>query len=115
MEGIGEIKTNGYGQLWALFQASIIDLQSGAILEKTLAFVRMHREMLTSRLSRLLKCMLLIWALERNNTRQIGIHVSNEQGFREYDVVEILNILRIIHVIPNIVEDNHFFVNKYKF
>ena len=112
MEGIGEIDYDGHCQLWVLFWTSFKDLQSRTILEKTLTFERMYRRMLANRLSILLSYKLLNWALERNITRQIGIYMSNEQGSYKYNIVEISNIFCIIHVIPNFVENNQFYVNK---
>jgi hypothetical protein len=100
MEDAGMEEITMYAQLRLIFQASFVDLESDLSASKNLAFVHMYKIVRGSRLNELVRCRELVW--------DPCIHSS-------YMVVDVATILRVVHIVPNFVEDGHFFLNKYKF
>lgn len=113
MEEAGAEEVTKYGQLRSLFRASFIETESTCMVQKDLALLRMYSELPASRLSKMVKCKELTWVVEKAK-RQRQLHDALVQD-PSFLVVDIANILRVFHIVPNFVEEDHFFINKYKF
>jgi hypothetical protein len=97
MEASGQDEVTSYEQIRLLFKVNVIS-EGGEKLCKELVFLRMYREVLANHLSRLVGCPELVW----------------QSLPTAYVVFEVANILRAIHVVPNLSKVGHFFLNKYK-
>jgi hypothetical protein len=100
MEDAGMDEVTMYAQLRLLFQASFLDIESNIMVPKHLAFLHKYKVLPTSRLSELVKCKQLTWDSNKDSS---------------YLVANVASILWVIHIVPNFLQDGHFFFNKYKF
>jgi hypothetical protein len=111
MEDPQSEEVTSYAQLWLLFWITLIDLISNATIQKDLAFVQLYKEVPHNQLNRLLKCVELRWEYI-NISRCLKQPLDFEYGLL---VVDIANVFHVVHVVPNFIEEGHFFLNKYKF
>ena len=96
MEEGGDANTKtSFGEIRLLFKVELCNVNN-TTLSKELALVKMYEELPQSRLSKLIECIELRWC-------------------EDYLVIEVDNILRGVHVVPNFSTSNRFFVNTYKF
>jgi hypothetical protein len=95
MEGGDANTKTSFGEIRLLFKIELYNVNN-TTLSKELALVKMYEELPQSRLSKLIECIELRWC-------------------EDYLVIEVDNILRGVHVLPNFSTSNRFFVNTYKF
>lgn len=97
MEGRGDENINtSFGEIRLLFKVNLYN-ESNVALTKELALVKMYEVVPQNRVSRLIDCIELRWCT----------------GY--YLVVEVANILKVVHVVPNFAIPNRFFINAFKF
>jgi hypothetical protein len=97
MEGDGDVSSDTcFGGIRLLFKLKLSN-ENNEILTKELALVKMYEELPQNRISKLIDCIELRWC----------------EGYCL--VIEIGNILRAIHVMPNFTTLGRFFINAYKF
>jgi hypothetical protein len=115
LEDAGMPEETGYAQLRLLFGSTFRDVCSGLHVQKSLAFVQWYEEVPSSGLARMLKCKYLSWVCDSGSSIRRGKSRTTSNTGESYAIVEISNILQVIHVVPNFMEEGQFFVNRYKF
>lgn len=101
MEKLGEPELTWYGEVRLFMHFSGLDL----------ALVRCYCELDENELGTILKCAQVAWFVPRDYTRAQVKRVKRP----EYIVVEVAQILRLVHVVPHFGQKDHFFINKWKF
>lgn len=113
MEAPGESELTYYGQLRLIFKVSFEDEVHNRVV-KDLAFLRMYEEVPTTQLSRLVECSQLIWPKTKSQISKAR-NKSNVGKCESYMILDVQNILRAIHVLPNFSKEGSFFINSFKF
>jgi hypothetical protein len=76
-----------------MYQVLLWD-RGNIMVPKHLAFLRMYKVLPTSQLNELVKCKQLTWDLSKDSS---------------YLVADVASILWVIHIVPNFLQDGHFF------
>ena len=113
MEAPGESEVTYYGQLRLIFKVSFEDEVHNRVV-KDLAFLRMYEEVPTTQLSRLVECSQLIWPKIKSQISKAR-NKSYVGKCKSYMILDVQNILKAIHVLPNFSKEGFFFINSFKF
>jgi hypothetical protein len=115
MKPKGHLKETKYAQLWLFFNVDLFQTSNNALVIKELVLVRMYQKVPPNKLSRLIMCEEIKWALPiwKQLTRP-NTSYEMVQQLGSYNIVEIYNIFHVIQVELHFLKNAHFFVNNFK-
>lgn len=113
MEAAGEDPVTSYGQLRLLFTCTVLTQVENKVT-KELAFVHLYESLGVDRVT---QCEVLHPMLESMDVGSSSDNVYRRRRRDPYMVVDTMNILRVIHLVPHFGQrrPNEYLINRFKF